>query len=776
MEVGQIKEKLSKIDPKLKRIFWSTTLPNFLIVGSATSIIAKGVIDFIEVYNFDISMINQSYFINLLKDPKTYFTLFKLNNPFSIIGFGATLATSLYPLKMVSESLPKQYEDTEYGSHGTAKWMKRKEVRTNYHYTSIGWFLGTDTMYRKPISPDDEDADFAFKLRMDASIHPLHGTRNSQVVVFGGPGSRKTTGFILPNLYYIVDEWIQMLNLGLDPNKSNDVRLYNMLRKSNLSSLPTMKQLGLSKKDPKDVEFFEKSTEFIKDKLPFKPFEYEKMEYRTVENNIDLSNMPDFIIVDPKPELYQLTSEFYRMIGYDVPVLDYVFCKYGDSSNALDYILEEEDILRVAKGFVQTLQGMSGAKSANPIWEKGQTLILGAMIAYVLEKMEDEDKNFGSVAKILTHKDLADPESAMAFHVKHGLVEDGIAFNLYKQWLGVKDSLRDGILGGLAVDMAIFVYKSVRRSTNKSTVDFSQLGRKKKKPIALFIFIDPDSDTYQPLVSLTINSIFNQLYTTARAVSPSGAKLENPVYFLADEAANIGRIQKLEERMGTMRGLRIYPMLVFQSLSQMMNRYPDMAWEDIYSQCDTRVFLAASDDRTAEYCSKQLGQKTIRVKGDSQKKGGREQSGNVSTNHIGRALADPAEVAKKPVEQSYVIRVSSNPAIIYKTRYKHWIPEYKINEHSPLQDLKLLDDVEEMKSEQKAPKKEDLSNEVIISLEKERDEELLHGNPEANENSPKHEMDLALKLDAELERSTTLSTESEKREIKHDPANWFNEF
>ncbi|WP_279739293.1 TraM recognition domain-containing protein, partial [Rothia aeria] len=65
-----------------------------------------------------------------------------------------------------------------------------------------------------------------------------------------------------------------------------------------------------------------------------------------------------------------------------------------------------------------------------------------------------------------------------------------------------------------------------------------------------------------------------------------------------------------------MRGRRIYPMMVWQSLAQMKERYGD-AWEDMLSQCDTQIYLGVNDQFTKEYVSKALGKTTIRTQGVS---------------------------------------------------------------------------------------------------------------------------------------------------------------
>ena len=121
--------------------------------------------------------------------------------------------------------------------------------------------------------------------------------------------------------------------------------------------------------------------------------------------------------------------------------------------------------------------------------------------------------------------------------------------------------------------------------------------------MAIFIFM-PDSDrTFAPIINSIVTIIFKQLYKTAYKTNN---KLERPVYFILEEMANIGKISGILEMLGTMRGRRIYPMMIWQSLSQMKNRYTEDGMEDLMSQCDTHVYLGINDDFTAQYCSKSV--------------------------------------------------------------------------------------------------------------------------------------------------------------------------
>ena len=221
---------------------------------------------------------------------------------------------------------------------------------------------------------------------------------------------------------------------------------------------------------------------------------------------------------------------------------------------------------------------------------------------------------------------------------------------------------------------------------------------KKDKPMAIFIFM-PDGDrTYAPIINVIVSIIFKQLYKNAYKTSN---RLENPVYFILEEMANIGKISNIQEMLGTMRGRRIYPMMIWQSLSQMKNRYKD-GFEDILSMCDTHVYLGINDNFTAEYCSKSLGDTTIKVSSTSNRKDKYNMSDGESETYQARPLLFPTECMEFDNRKMIIRQRANSPMIINKVQYKYW--ENKICEDSKITDLNELEEV---------PKYTEIENEYI---------------------------------------------------------------
>ena len=147
-------------------------------------------------------------------------------------------------------------------------------------------------------------------------------------------------------------------------------------------------------------------------------------------------------------------------------------------------------------------------------------------------------------------------------------------------------------------------------------------------------------------------------------------------------------IKKPTMMLGTMRSRRIYPMLVWQSLPQLKNRYSDY-WEDILSMCDTRLYLGINDDFTANYCSSSLGDTTIKIQSTHNKTSSllSDDSPSQSQNYYMRKLLLSDECKRLPQSSLIISQRSLFPSILSKVQYKYWNKKDRICPSSFVEDL-----------------------------------------------------------------------------------------
>lgn len=400
----------------------------------------------------------------------------------------------------------------------------------------------------------------------------------------------------------------------------------------------------------------------------------------------DPEDKVDFIITDPKPELYPLTADFLEKQGYDVHVLDFTNLKYGDTLNSIPFISDEKEMMETAENYIESVRAANGVKSGGEdFYPESTSQLLGALIGYVKQKNPLEKQTFSEIARMVTTEDLKNPDKAEDFFDREGI--KGAALQLYKNFTMSEDpKTRGNILIGLATKLKLFAIEGVRNITNSSTIDIRKLGAKKDRPMALFIFMPDNDDTFAPVINMEVTTILNQLYKTARLY---GKKLYNPVALILEEMANIGKLKGIQRMLGTMRAKRIYPMMIWQSLPQMQDRYGEKGASDIMSQCDTHVYLGLDDPTTANYCSNELGPTTIKIQGTNRRNdgffGANAQSENLSYQK--RPLMFPDECMRMNTKNFIMWQRGRFPSFLYKVQCKYWIDKYKVCNEKNVTDL-----------------------------------------------------------------------------------------
>ncbi|MCL4415449.1 MAG: type IV secretory system conjugative DNA transfer family protein [Actinobacteria bacterium] len=398
----------------------------------------------------------------------------------------------------------------------------------------------------------------------------------------------------------------------------------------------------------------------------------------------NLDEKGDLIITDPKSEIYCLTSKYLENCGYDVYVLDFINLKYGDSLNPINYISSEKELMEIAEGFISSVADTTILSySSDTFWEESEGQLLGALIGFVKEIYPERQQTFGQVLKILTSDNVRNPKKALNFFKQYNI--SGTPLQLWNNFLLAEDKVRANILIGLATKLKLFSIKGIKDITGSTTIDIKKIGAKKEKPIALFILM-PDKDrAFSPIINSMVTTILNQLYKTAYEY---GSTLYSPTFLILEEMANIGRIPNIKVMLGTMRSRRIYPMLIWQSLPQMKNRYKD-CWEDILSMCDTHLYLGINDDFTAQYCSRFLGNTTIKIQGTSKNIGSFLENArqSQSQNYYARNLMLPDECKRLCQRKLILNQRSFYPSLLYKVQYKYWEKQNRICDFSNVKDL-----------------------------------------------------------------------------------------
>ena len=124
--------------------------------------------------------------------------------------------------------------------------------------------------------------------------------------------------------------------------------------------------------------------------------------------------------------------------------------------------------------------------------------------------------------------------------------------------------------------------------------------------VTIFLMLPYDKlDTLAPLMRLWIGTIL-------RTITRGKPTEQNPVLFMLDEAAHLGKIRVLEQAVTLMRGMGIRLWFFFQSLHQLEDCFGEKA-KTILDNIDTQQHFAINDYDNAEALSKRIGDRTISV-------------------------------------------------------------------------------------------------------------------------------------------------------------------
>ena len=346
-----------------------------------------------------------------------------------------------------------------------------------------------------------------------------------------------------------------------------------------------------------------------------------------------------YVYTDPKGEIYDATAGFFRKNGYEIKVLNLVRPQYSDGYNPLMHVNSELDVDVIANTIVKG-QKVEGS-SADPYWDDMAEMLLKSLIYYLIATRPEEEQNLTSCAELVRAANSNGGGNLLS-ELMSRLPYDHPARMNYKSIEIAPDKTYGSILSTLQSKLGKFDTKEIAELTSTNTFDFTEIGRKKT---AVFV-ISPDTHTaYDFLLTIFFAQMIQQLYDFAD-LSPKG-KLPVPTYFILDEFANIGKIPDFDKKISTSRSRKISFSVILQNLDQLEGIY-EKSYETIIGNCDTHVFLGSNSQKTVEYFSKALGEKTISrdnitINKDNQ---GAKQGKSLSDQIMARALLTPDELRR----------------------------------------------------------------------------------------------------------------------------------
>ena len=346
-----------------------------------------------------------------------------------------------------------------------------------------------------------------------------------------------------------------------------------------------------------------------------------------------------YVFTDPKGELYDKTAGYLKEHGYEIKVLNLVDPQFSDGYNPLMHISSELDVDVVANTIVKGQQTDSG--KADPYWDDMAEMLLKALIYYLIATRPEEEQNLASCAELVRAANN-NGGSNLLTELINQLPYDHPARMYYKSIEIAPEKTYSSILSSLQSKLGKFDSKEIAELTSTDTINFEEIGTKKT---AVYVISSDTHTAYDFLLTIFFSQMIQQLYDFA---DKQGGALPMPTYFILDEFANIGRVPDFDKKISTSRSRKISFSVILQNLDQLEAVY-EKSYETIIGNCDTHVFLGSNSQKTVEYFSKALGEKTIskdQLSKNRDKHNFWTQGYNASEQIMARALMTPDELRR----------------------------------------------------------------------------------------------------------------------------------
>ena len=364
-----------------------------------------------------------------------------------------------------------------------------------------------------------------------------------------------------------------------------------------------------------------------------------KTRYYALGNILNANT--SYVITDPKQEILNNTGRLLKIKGYEVKVLNLVNFDVSDGYNPFQYIRDEKDVLKLVNNLILSTTPKN-AHEGDPFWTKSETALLQAIILLLHSEAPVCEQNFSMVMRMLEYAEVKEEDEEfespldMLFESLDKEKPGHIAVRQYKVFKQAAGKTAKSILVSVAVRLAPFNLEQVKRITDHDDMELGLVGERK---IAVFAVIPDNDSTFNFIVSLLYNQLFQTLYYSAD--QEHQGRLPVPVHFILDEFASI-TLPSYTRELATMRSRQIFASTLIQNLVQIKEKFKD-SWETIPGNSDSLLYLGGNEATSHKFISDGLGKQNLRVKTHGQTKG---RSGSYTTNFqtAGRELLLPNEV------------------------------------------------------------------------------------------------------------------------------------
>ena len=380
-----------------------------------------------------------------------------------------------------------------------------------------------------------------------------------------------------------------------------------------------------------------------------------------------------YIVLDPSGELLKRTGGFLKQEGYKIRALNLDEMEKSFGYNPFEYLESDDDVLRLVKIIFRATVPKE-SHSNDPMWDNQAEALCMAYMFLIYYEASEEEKSMRTLMYLAREDVIEEDEdgnilenAVTALFNKMELENpDHIAVRFRKAAMKGAAKTLLGIQTTLMGRLNKFNLESVCRLTDFDEMELFDIGREKT---AMFLVTPAEDKSFNFLVSMFYAQLIPILYRQAR--KNKNLRLDVPVHFLMDEAANIVLPDDFLTVLTTARKHSISFSIIIQAISQLKEMFPKEQFHTMIGNADEFVYLGSGEFETQKYISERIGKETIIVKSHNLSKG---IHGSYSENSqpAARALLDPSEVDTELGEENALVKLRGNS----------WIKDRKIDPKS----------------------------------------------------------------------------------------------
>ena len=342
----------------------------------------------------------------------------------------------------------------------------------------------------------------------------------------------------------------------------------------------------------------------------------------------------------------------------------------NDCFNLFNYIdPHSPDFIEVCRDLANILVVRTG-KELDPHWCDSAENVICAFIAYVcaLEGNPAARNLRGMRAQIASRENYTQALEVMRQHDGFYGVLQQLSHSL--GWHVEKEL--GSVMSHAQRFTNIFDAPLVAGSTASTTFDPTRL---RKGKMTIYLITPPDKMVvWAGLQRLWLGCLL-------RIITRGVPSEKNPVLFLVDECAHIGKMQALEDAITLLRGSGIRMWLFFQSIEQLKKWFGDNAGT-VLDNLATQQYFSINSFETAEAMARRIGDETIVIRTDGDNRGtsmptsgefknpGSRSSGSTTTfSEATRRLLKPEEILVLPEHAAVIFHKNHYVIVCNKVKY-----------------------------------------------------------------------------------------------------------